>query len=112
MEHVAGQRHLISASLGNQSKIAFWDRGNFTLREIHDMIISNDTECIDELLKTIDATINAKTTKLHVIAVKLLYGKSIILGGLLFGKEFPRKAELEAAFVKLSKYANEGLSLH
>lgn len=90
-------------------KIHLRSKGGVTLTQIRDLIMSGDTDCVDDLINTIRATMDAKDLRLHIQAVKRLHGRCVILGGLLFEQDYDRKDEIEEAFSRLSEYT-EGIS--
>ena len=88
------------------SKILYMgSKGNLTLEEIADLIAAGDDECINHFLRTVQSTIAATHTRLHVQAVKLLVVNFDIIRGYIKPVDYPRKHEIEQAFANLKNYS-------
>ena len=88
-------------------KIYLESKGELTLPQIANLIISGDQDCVDNLLQTIRDTIAATQIKLHVQAVKKLASKCDILKELLADQNFYHKDEMTVALAKLAQYAGD-----
>lgn len=104
--------HAKYLAMTDSPKLYLTDKGELTLTQVRDLIVEGDLVCVENLLQTIQDTINANGMVLHAEAVKKLHGKCIILSGLLSGKQFQLKGVLEAAFARLSNYAGIGIFPH